>query len=61
MCKRVFKTFLNLINCCNNYIYNLIDVCYVSEFELHDVTAILAMIYKKILEYLELQFSAKCD
>ena len=37
------------------------DTGQVPEFELHDVTVKLAIMYEKILEYLKLQLSAKCD
>lgn len=33
----------------------------VSEFELHDMTTKLAIIYKRMLEYLELQLFAEHD
>ena len=41
--------------------YNHIDAGQVSDFELYDVIAKLAMIYEKILEYSKLQFSTKHD
>ncbi len=41
--------------------YNYMDAGQVTEFELHDVTTRLAMIYERILEYSKLQLSAKHD
>lgn len=41
--------------------YNHIDTGQIPEFELQNVIARLAMMYKRILEYLKLQLSAKCD
>lgn len=39
--------------------YNYIDAGQVSEFELYNVTTKYTMIYKKVLEYSELQLFAK--
>ena len=39
--------------------YNHTDAGQVPDFELHDVTARLAMMYERTLEYSELQISAK--
>ena len=61
ICKKAFKLFPDLVNCCDNSIYNYTDANKISGFELHDMTAKLAMIYKKILNYSELQHFAKCD
>ncbi len=41
--------------------YNHIDAGQVPQFELYNVTARLAMMYEKALEYSELQFFAKLD
>ncbi len=61
ICKRAFKPFPDLVNCCDNYMYNHIDIGQVPKFELHDVTVRLAMIYKRTLEYSELQLSIEHD
>lgn len=52
---------MNLANCYNNYIYNYIDISQVLEFEFNNMIAKLVMIYKRILEYLELQLFIKHD
>ena len=39
--------------------YNHIDAGQVPDFELHDMTTRLAMMYERTLEYLELQISAE--
>ena len=39
--------------------YNHTDAGQVSDFELHDMTTGLAMMYERTLEYSELQISAK--
>lgn len=59
--RKIFKSFPDLANCCDNCIYNHIDVSQVPEFELYDMTAKLTMMYKETLEYLELQLSAERD
>ena len=41
--------------------YNHMDTGQVPDFELHDMTTRLAMIYEKTLEYSELQISAECN
>ncbi len=61
MCKRAFKPFPDLADCCDNCMYNHMDTGQVPEFELYDVTARLAMMYERTLEYSELQLSAKRD
>lgn len=61
MCKKAFKPSPNLADCCDNCMYNHVDAGQVPDFELHDITAKLAMIYKRILEYSELQLSAERD
>ena len=61
MCKKKFKPFPNLANCCDNYIYNHTDVGQISDFELHDMIAKLAIMYERTLEYSELQISAECN
>ena len=33
MCKKIFKPFLDLANCYDNYIYNYIDIDQVPEFD----------------------------
>lgn len=55
--KKVFKLFSDLVDCCDNYIYNHMVASQVLEFELHGVTAKLAIMNKKTLEYSELQLS----
>ena len=37
------------------------DADQIPDFELHNMTAWLVMIYEKILEYSKCQLSAKCD
>ncbi len=59
MYKRAFKSFLDLANYYDNGIYNHIDAGQEPEFELHNVTARLAMMYEMTLEYSELQLSAE--
>ncbi len=61
MCKRAFKPFPDLADCYDNCIYNHMDAGQVLEFELHDMTARLARIYKRTLEFSELQLSAERD
>ncbi|WP_375449210.1 C-terminal helicase domain-containing protein [uncultured Nostoc sp.] len=59
MCKKAFKPFPDLADCCDNCMYNHTDAGQVPDFELHDVTARLAMMYKRTLEYSKLQISAE--
>ncbi len=61
MCKKVFKLFSDLAVCCDNCIYNHIDIGQVLDFELHDVTARLAIMYERTLEYSERQLSIERD
>ena len=53
MCKKAFKPFPDLVDYCNDRMYNHMVVGQVPEFELHGVTAKLAMMYEKMLKYLE--------
>ena len=57
--KKALKPFPDLADCFDNCMYNHIDTSQVSDFELHDMTARLAMMYEKTLEYSKLQISAK--
>ncbi len=41
--------------------YNHIDAGQVAELELYDMTARLAIMYERILEYSEIQVSIECD
>ena len=59
MCKKAFKPFPDLVDCCDNCMYNHVDAGQVPEFELYDVTARQAMMYEKTLEYSELRLSAE--
>ena len=59
MCKKTFKPFLDLANYCDNCIYNYTEASQVPDFELYNVSARLAMMYERILEYSKLQISVK--
>ncbi len=51
ICKKAFKPFPDLADCYENCMYNHMDAGQVLEFELHNVTARLAMMYERTLEY----------
>ena len=59
MCKKAFKSFPDLADCCDNCMYNHTDAGQVPDFELHDMTARLAMMYERTLEYSKLQISTE--
>ncbi len=61
MYKRAFKPFPDLADYYDNCMYSYMDAGQIPEFELHDVTTRLAMIYERTLEYSELQLSAERD
>ena len=61
MCKKAFKPFPDLADYCDNCMYNHMVAGQVPEFELYGVTAKLAMMYERTLEYSELQLSAERD
>lgn len=61
ICKKAFKLFPDLANDYDNYIYTYIDAGQVSHFKLHNVTARVAIMYERILEYLKCQLFAKHD
>lgn len=61
ICKIAFKLFPDLADCCKNCMYNHTDASQVPDFELHDITARLLIICKRILKYLKLQLLAKCN
>lgn len=60
ICKMAFKSWLDLATYYNNYIYNHLNISQVPMFELHNITAKLAIIYEKILKYSKIQLFAKC-
>ena len=59
ICKKAFKPFPDLVDCYDNCMYNHTDAGQVPDFELHDVTAKIAMMYESTLEYSKLQISAE--
>ncbi len=61
MCKKAFKSFQDLADCCDNCMYNHMDAGQLPDFELHDITTRLAIMYERTLEYSEYQLSAKCN
>lgn len=59
--KKVLKSFSDLADCYDHYMYNHMDAGQIHEFELYNVTAKQGMMYERIFEYSELQLSAKRD
>ena len=57
--QKAFKLYPDLADCCDNYMYNHMDAGQVTDFELHDMTTRLVMMYERTLQYSELQISAK--
>ena len=47
ICKKAFKHFSDLANCCDNCMYNHMVAGQIPEFELHGMTVKLAIIYER--------------
>lgn len=51
MWKQAFKSILDIVNYYDNCIYEKIELYQVLNFDLHDLTAIIGMIYKQFVKY----------
>ncbi len=60
ICNKAFDDRLDREYCYDNYMYNNIKTRQVSDFEAHDITAKLGIIYARTMEYPNLFFFNEC-
>lgn len=59
--KRVFDNKMNYEYYCNNYIYNIVEIRQVLDFEIYNIIVKLSIMYIYIIEYSNILLSNKYE